>query len=359
MCHKPRAYNIIKRAMQCTLLIPDLFWPRETAARVAHGLELPALTRLLARARAERHPALSVVAWLCGAFEVERQQDWPVAPFTLAIDGGEAGTSYWLRADPVHPKVERSRLLLVDNALFDITPAETQTLADFLNTHFESEGIVFQARSPKRWYVGVPRAPQLVTHTPFEAAGEDVRQHLPSGADALAWHRVFNEAQMLLHEHAVNEAREARGEPAINSVWFWGGGMRARAGGGHFGAVWSGDALACALAAAADTDAHALPADARSWLASTARLERDERPHLIVLDQLSAAMRYGDSDAWRVRAQGLEADWLAPLVIALRRGPLSRLVIIVPGTESCWRFALARNDLLKFWRSDKPLAGYA
>ena len=306
--------------MQCTLLIPDLFWPRETAAGVLRGLELPALTKLLARAQAERHPALTVEAWLCGAFEVERQQDWPVAPLTLAIDGGEAGTSYWLRADPVHLKVERNRLLLVDNALFDVTPEEAQTLAGLLNAHFAGFGLVFQARAPKRWYVSVPRAPQLVTRSPFEAAGKDVRQYLPSGADALAWHRMFNEAQMLLHEHAVNETREARGEPAVNSVWFWGGGTRPRARGGHFSAVWSDDALASALAAAADTDAHALPADGRSWLASTAPLERDERPHLVVVDQLSTAMRYGDSDAWRIRAQGLEAQWLAPLATALRPG---------------------------------------
>ena len=360
MCHNwqtPRFARAV--AMQCTLLIPDLFWPRETAAGVTRDLDLPALTRLLARARAERHPALTIEAWLCGAFEVEREQDWPVAPLTLAIDGGEPGSAYWLRADPVHLKVERSRLLLVDNALFDITPAEAQTLAGFLNAHFAAEGIEFQPRAPKRWYVSVPRAPQLVTHSPFDAAGKDVRQYLPSGADALDWHRRFNEVQMLLHEHAVNEAREARGEPAVNSVWFWGGGTRPRARGGHFSAVWSDDALACALATVADTDAHGLPADAASWLAVAVPPAPDERAHLVVLGQLSSAMRYGDSDAWRARARELETQWLAPLATALRQGRLSHLTIVVPGAESCWRFALARGDLLKFWRGTKPLAAYA
>ena len=35
---------------------------------------------------------------------------------------------------------------------------------------------------------------------------------------------------MLLHAHPVNEAREARGEPAVNSLWLWGAGPRAAPG---------------------------------------------------------------------------------------------------------------------------------
>ena len=34
----------------------------------------------------------------------------------------------------------------------------------------------------------------------------------------------MNEAQMILHTHPVNAEREARGMPAVNSVWLWGGG---------------------------------------------------------------------------------------------------------------------------------------
>ena len=38
------------------------------------------------------------------------------------------------------------------------------------------------------------------------------------------WHSILNEIQMVLHEHPVNEAREGRGEPPVNSVWLWGAG---------------------------------------------------------------------------------------------------------------------------------------
>ena len=47
---------------------------------------------------------------------------------------------------------------------------------------------------------------------------------MPAGPGAGAYHRLMGELQMLLHDHAVNERRTASGIPAINSIWFWGGG---------------------------------------------------------------------------------------------------------------------------------------
>src|SRR6185503_13696827 len=229
--------------MHCTLLIPHLFWPRATADAVTSGLALPSLGRFLARARAERFSPVTLEAWLCQAFEVERQQDWPVAPLTAALDNAEpdndyehakTDAAYWLRADPVHIRVDRDRALLVDNALFDLTNEEAQAFAAALNHHFTGDGIVFRAAAPKRWYVKLARAPRLSTHELSAVAGKDVQPFLPAGADALEWHRVFNEVQMLLHAHAVNDAREARGDPPVNSVWLWGGGSRPAVPGRHF-----------------------------------------------------------------------------------------------------------------------------
>jgi len=341
--------------MQCTLLVPHLFWPRDTADAIERDLELPALTRILARARAHRAAPLTSEAWLCQAFEVEPQQDWPVAPLTLALDGGEAGDRYWLRADPVHLKVERNRVLLVEPALFDVTIDEAQAFAGVLNAHFGEE-VSLEARAAKRWYVSAPAAPSLVTRAPHEASGQDVRSNLPTGADAPKWHRIFNDAQMLLHEHPLNEARAARGEAVINSVWFWGGGKRPRVPGRHFNAVWSNDALATALGAVADLATHDLPDAARSWFASA---ESRQGTHLIVLNDLATATRYGDADAWRTRAARLDADWLAPLAGAVRDGRLQRLVLAIPAATRSWRFEMTRSDLFKFWRPAKPLREFA
>ena len=345
--------------MQCTLLIPDLFWPRETAAAVMNGLGLPALAKMLARSRAERYPAITPEGWLCEAHHVERQQDWPIAPLTLELDGGEAGDAYWLRADPVHLRIDRDRLVFVENALFDLSAEEARAYAATLNVHFAPAGITFHAPRPKRWYVKLAQPPKLVTRSAYEAAGRDVNAQLPAGADALHWHGVFNEVQMLLHSTPENSAREERGEPVVNSVWFWGGGARQPVRARPFDAVWGDDAVATALAAAAGGDAPPLPVDAAAWLADTTARPTRYESHLVVIDALTAAAAHHDAETWRARLAGLEAQWLAPLIQAMRQGHIRRIALVVPGEAACMRFEVTRPDLLKLWRRARRWSEYA
>src|SRR2546421_398768 len=58
---------------------------------------------------------------------------------------------------------------------------------------------------------------------PIALAGCDVATGLPPNP-ASPGHQLLNEAQMVLHTLPVNESRESRGEPPINSVWLWGAG---------------------------------------------------------------------------------------------------------------------------------------
>ena len=187
--------------MQCTLLIPHLFWPQEAADAVASGLELPAFRTLLGRSRAERFDAVPYEGWLCRAFQVERQQDWPVAPLTLAIDGGEIGDAYCLRADPVHLKMQRDRLLLIENGLFDVSTEDAQALVSSLNQHFAAEGIAFYTRDPKRWYAENPAAAGA-RYALDERSRRQRRRRVSAHRRGCApWHRLFNDAQMVLHAH--------------------------------------------------------------------------------------------------------------------------------------------------------------
>ena len=345
--------------MQCTLLIPHLFWPRETAEAVMSGLELPALATILARSRTERLPAITSEGWLCEAHHVERQQDWPIAPLTLALDGGVAGDAYWLRADPVHLRVDRDRLVLVESALFNVTPGEARAFAATLNAHFSSEGIAFHALTPKRWYAKLDRAPHLVTRSTFEAAGRDVNAHLPTGPDALRWHGVFNEAQMLLHAAPENGAREERGEPVVNSVWFWGGGTRQPVRARPYDAVWSDDAIATALAVAGGGETAPLPADASAWLAATASRPKPYDSHLIVTEALMAAAAHQDAESWRAQIAALETRWFRPLLQALRQGRMRRITLVVTGESACRRFEITRSGLMKIWRRAPRWSEYA
>ncbi len=338
--------------MHVTLLVPDLFWPRDDGEGAYRELELPALARLLSRARRQSFPPLGLEAWLCQAFEVERQQDWPVAPITLDFDGGDAGDDYWLRADPVHLAPRRDRLTLIDPEALKPGAEDAAELIALLNRHFAGDGLVFQAPHPARWYLRAPGTPRLATREISQAAGRDIAGALPSGEDGLRWRRTLNEIQMLLHEHPVNQRRESRRELPINSVWLWGGGRRPVPG-QHFSHVGGANVLALALATRIGAKT-TVPDGVPDRQPSTA----DRAARTLIVAEASAA-RYGDDQAWRQALAEIERAWFAPLLSALRRRDLDGLAVVALHPRACERFEATPIDLLKFWRPLRPLSTHA
>src|SRR2546423_1142313 len=232
--------------MHCELYIPD-FFPPEGLPRAN---SLAAAETLIARGRRRRAAQVSREAWLFGRFGVPRQRDWPVAPYTLLADGGAPGPHYWMRADPVHLQVGRDSLGLADSAAFEVSRAESDALVDALNRHF-GQTMLFQPLRPARWYVRLEKAPDVQTTPAAAARGVAIDEKLPSWPDAMRFHALMNEAQMLLHEHPVNAEREARGVPSLNSIWFCGAGVIAAAKARPFSAANALEPLARAPAQAA------------------------------------------------------------------------------------------------------------
>jgi hypothetical protein len=336
--------------MHCHLLVPGIF----AAAGAASGERCRAAETLIARGRRRHVAANSSEEWLFGRFQVPKQRDWPVAPYTLLADGGAPGKDFWLRADPAHLRADRDRLVVADSAAFDVSRAESEALVETLNRHF-GEAVMFYPMQPGRWYARLAQAPDMET-TPLAAArGKSVDGRLPSGADALRFHALMNETQMLLHEHPVNVAREARGELAVNSVWFWGGGVLDASAARPFSAVIGDDPLARGLALAAGISARALPDGAESMLAAV----EDEGVALVVLDALQNVMNFADAGRYREQLAALDRDWFEPLLAALQSGRLGMLTLHLPGEDFMLEIETTRSDLRYFWRLRKPLASYA
>jgi len=316
--------------MHVHLFVPALLGP---------GVEirerLPAAETLIAKGRRKTAAFESVDAWLCERFGVARQRDWPVAPYALIGDGGAPGDHYWLRADPVHLVVDRDRLVLAGAAR--LSREEADSLIERLNAHFAGEIVLYPMR-PDRWYARLAVTPDLATAPLSQALGASVEPYLPSGADARRFRALVNEAQMLLHEHPVNAAREARGETAANSLWLWGGGTLAAPERPGLRLVLADDPLARGLAHATGVASAALPADAGSWLEGAP----EEGIFLIVLGDAPAAE--------------LERRWLAPLLAALRASRIGMVTLHLPGEASLLSVETVRTDLRHFWRLRRPVA---
>ena len=313
---------------------------------IADGNTAPVLRRMLSRGELQRFPAIDAEIWLCQAFEVEQREDWPVAPLTAAVDGIDIGTDYWLRADPVYLQLQRHGTRVLAAPALTVNEAEATALVAALNAHFSSDGMTLTAPHPTRWYIRQTESAGVTAPTLGATAGKSLPPTPLTGPRASHWHRVLTEAQMVLHDHPVNQAREARGLPVVNSLLLWGGGRKSTVPGRNFSEVWSDDPLATALAVQSGANFHAAPSSAALWFGT--RPKSDGR-HLITLDRAHQAMRYGGPEAWLKAINALEDMWFAPLRGALD-GPLKDLVIVAGGPDFCLRCTLRPVDNLKFWR---------
>ena len=321
------------RSLQLFLPYPLPFGAHEREALAG----LPALSKLLARGRATKRGAGPWEAALLESFGIARQRDWPLAPLSWLGEGGDGAEGYWLHADPVHLRAERDALVLLDARHFVLEAEAAGAIVDALSAHFAPDGLRFFAPDPTRWYVRVDRVPDIATWPLRTATGHSIDALLPYGTEALAWHRRVNEAQMLLHAHPVNDMRESAGQPVVNSVWFWGGGVLPAVPGGRFGGVWGDDPLVRGLARVARLSCAALPETANHWLARSAAGE-----HVVLLAPGTAQPREALLAA--------EERWFAPLLRALKRRQLSALALVAEGGGTAVRFEVGPADLWKFWR---------
>ena len=324
-------------------LVPYLFPPARLLEAAAQDLRLPALQTLLARGSRQPCPAEGVEAALCEALGIPRQQDWPIAPITLEADGGKAGEAYWLRADPVHLRVMRDRIVLADSDALSLSREEADALADAVTRHFGADLSPLPLH-PQRWYLRFPQVPSLTTTPLSVAVGRDIDPLLPQGPDAMRFRAALNELQMLLHVHPVNQAREARGALPVNSLWLWGGGCLPAA---RYipQTIYTGDAEAQALGAFCRARVDAPPAHFDAQILET--------EGGMLLDGLTPSGQVGDAYGWRESLRELEQDWFVPLRGALRRiGPRGlRLLDPINGKA----LHLHAHDAWRVWRRPRCL----
>lgn len=316
------------------LVVPHLFPSARLLEAAAQELRLPALESVLARGHRSACAAEGIEAYLCELLGIERQQDWPLAPITLEADGGQAEAAYWLRADPVHLSVMRDRLVLEDSAALELSQPEADALAADIRAHFGASFCPMPAQ-PQRWYLRLPEPPQLATTPPSSAAGRDIDGLQPRGRDAMRFRALINELQMLLHDHPVNQSREARGSLPVNSLWLWGGGTLP-------------ESPSCSLRIASNhPEIDAIARFAGIRLAPLPARFDSGVADVVVVDDLIASGQAGDAFGWREAIRQLESKVHA----LLQSHQTFCLADPIRGTAYQWH---AINQY-RFWRRRVPL----
>jgi hypothetical protein len=319
--------------MHCELVVPGLFAGGSTS-------RLAALELLLARGRRSAREAKPLERWVQEAFQIG-EGVYPAGALTLAAQGKDPGEDSWVRSDPVHLRVIDDKLVVVPAEAFALSAEEAGALCEALNVHFA--GMEFTVSQPRRWCAKLASIEE--TRPALDVAGTALE--LPKQSAPL-----LTEIQMVLHAHPVNEAREARGEPAVNSVWLWGAGPAPRAI-APWQSVAADDPAVLGAARLAKARQRALPRSAHEWLE---RLAEDGR-HLAVLDALRAPIALA-ADRVQNEVEVLEREWFAPLLAALRSGRIGMVTLHVPDAASGVSFETIRGDLRRFWRLRRALKSY-
>lgn len=335
--------------LRLSLLVPGLLGSGPaTGVPALPGAHRTALAKLLARAGRRPEPAdTDALRYRLFGHALPEGHDRPDAWLSYRMDTGTAAPGALLRADPVHLRADRSRLVLFDGVHLQIADEELGALADAFNRHYAADGMRLEFATPVRGYLHLPRQPDMRTTPLARVMGQDIDAFLPSGRDARDWHRFLNEVQMLFHDHPVNREREARGRPSINSLWLWGGGRPIAAAASEWRRVWCDDVVVKALSRLNGIGCEEPPTDARTWLQAAAGGR-----HLLCLDGLRTPVAYGDAESWLAEAERLERDWFVPLLQTLRRGRLHELHLY-PDDGQEYRVTL--RDLWKFWRRFRGL----
>ena len=347
-----------------TLILPGLIWPPQALADMTQGLSLPALSRLLGAGHLARTEGLSIADSLArhlGAPELR-----PGATLrrkSLALDAGAEAHERWLCLDPIHLGFAERRLLVESPEDLKLTQDEAAQLVSSLQLCFSGLGEI-EVTTAQQWHARL--APGVVppqTDSLAEMIGKRA-DTLLAGLPPL-WKQALNDAQIELHAHPVNQAREAAGRPTVNSLWPWGGepcdvspqspphatipsppasmllanSIELRAMGIHLG-------LAC----------QPVP---EGWDNYSSGMEQT----VAVLDSLAIPARRADANGWREALLHLEQQWFAPILASLTGGTLRHLRIDFIDEKHGHSLTCTRGDLwldrLAFWRTPVSIRSLA
>lgn len=200
------------------LMIPHAGALDDAARHAFSGLALPHLAAQLARLS----PAET---WGSDEFSPQPPHHLALAALrgqaepSAAAWAVEAGPELaWALMTPVHLAVGTDGVDVLPPAALQLSESDAARFASVLKELWpEAEGWQWRLLDATRWAVGHASALDGLQAASIErAAGRPIEPWLP---DSRVLRRWQNEAQMLLHGHALNAEREARGEHAINSVW--------------------------------------------------------------------------------------------------------------------------------------------
>ncbi len=311
-----------------TLVIPFALPPHALARDLLSSLNLPALAKLLARARrVERivNPAFSACLpherWLSGHHD---DNSPPLAHALMKALGGSLPSGSWFIVQPVHLHVARDHLVLTDHRCLPLSAEEGQTLFRAVQPLFAEQNLELLYGNAHYWFALANAWSDLRTCTPDAACGHNIDVWQPSGAAARDWRRLHNEVQMLWHQHALNLEREDRGDLRVNALWLWG---------------------------ASDHEQTSIGSQLLARLIAQGREAVSPHQDWRLIDALTPLALAEDWSGWLQQMQQLEEKHIAQAQEQLIAGELDEIRLVLSDGQRLDLWSAHRSSMRKFWLS--------
>lgn len=205
------------------IAMPGPWLPEAAPGREPHAEALPAmpaLTRLLRRGR--RLP--DAPDWRAGVMDALCLPAHGAAAAVAAHAVTTRPGACVCLAAPLHLVAGLSRVHLPPGGRLQPAPDEEQAWCAAFNAEFGGGGIALHIAAPGGgWLLEAPFAAAARDASPEMLTGAPLMRRAAASQDEKLLRRLAAESEMWLADHALNRSREARGEPPLNALWFWGG----------------------------------------------------------------------------------------------------------------------------------------
>lgn len=202
------------------------------------GLQLPNLQQVLALLQRQQvlqdaddtplhmpHERLhaSALGWATAESRANPHTALPWAAWHLARQG-QAITSPQAWMTPCHWQIGMDQVVMLDPASLYLTDDESQQLLQAMQPFLQEDGLHVTWHSALLWHVQGDLLAGLACASLDRVIGQNVKSWMPDSPTARPLQRLQSEMQMLLYNHPVNDAREARRQHTVNAFWLHGAG---------------------------------------------------------------------------------------------------------------------------------------
>lgn len=297
----------------------------------------------------------SIIEVVNSIFNLNHGHDFPSAALTLLACEQYDETRFYMHADPVHLRADMDHAVLTSSKDLNIGKSEALALCKSLNQHFNQDGIEFILLNDSQWFIAVDNVIDMQTTPLAEAVGRNINFILPKGKDSTPWKQLLTEAQMLMHSHEVNAARERVGQLTINSLWLHGcgqlnGELSSKPSiennvDNKVSSICSNEKMLQGLAGYLQCDYMPVPASVEKYVAHYLA-NNNNSANVLHLSELEHLVNYTDVTMWLDTLAELLENWLYPLLKVAHKNNIK--LTLYPCNQMQYQFS--KYDYLRFWR---------